>query len=410
MTYFEVLRMAFGALAANRARSALTVLSITIGAFAIVVMSSLADSGFKTLERGIEELGGARILFVLQKKPERGEGKQFAYARGLTLTDRERTFEGIPHVAGLTLFSRLGWKEVTAESGQRASTSVVAADPGFFDVFRMKVGRGRAFTEEENRGRASLCVVGHKLAEKIGPTPNEPLGGFLTVGPLRCRIVGVLADNERFGTNFGFDWTNLVVVPGEAMGDLDPAVLQSASVFVKTDDPASNDMVKRLVNARLSARHPGVDDFTLIDFSGVMGRFRAIFAGMELIVALVAGIALLVGGVGVMNMMLVAVSERVKEIGIRKALGARPRAIGVQFMTEAVLLSTLGGTTGVVTGIGVAVAASALIARGLSTWQLSLAPWAIVAALVVTMVIGIGFGWLPAKKAASLDPIEAMRR
>jgi putative ABC transport system permease protein len=410
MTFLEVLRMSFGALAANRARSALTVLSITIGAFAIVVMSSLADSGFKTLERGIEELGGARILIVAQKRPERGEAKQIAYARGLTLTDRERTFTGLPHIESLTLFSRLGRKEVMADSGLRHTTSVLAADAGFFDVFRMNVGRGRAFTDEENRGRAALCVVGHKLAEKVGPTPTQPLGGFLSVGPLRCRVIGVLADNDRFGTNFGFDWTDLVITPGEAMGDLDPSVVSRAAVFMKTDDPSSNDIVKRLINARLSARHPGVDDFTLFDFSGVMTRFRAIFAGMELIVALLAGIALLVGGVGVMNMMLVAVSERVKEIGVRKALGARPRAIGVQFLTEAVVLSMLGGATGVVTGLGVAVGASLLIARALAPWQLSLAPWAAISALAVTMAIGVGFGWIPAKKAAGLDPVEAMRR
>jgi putative ABC transport system permease protein len=289
-------------------------------------------------------------------------------------------------------------------------TSVVAVDARFFEVFRMRVGRGRAFTEEENRGRAALCVVGHKLAEKIGPTPSEPLGRFLSVGPLRCRIAGVLANNDRFGVGFGFDWTDLVITPSETMGDLEPRVLERAAVFIQTDAPTSNELVKRLLNVRLSARHPGVDDFTLLDFSGVMERFGAIFAAMELIVALLAGIALFVGGVGVMNMMLVAVSERVKEIGIRKALGARPRAIGVQFLAEAVLLSMIGGATGVLSGLATAVAASALIARSLTTWQMSLAPWAAVSALVVSLVIGVGFGWLPAKKAARLDPIEAMRR
>src|SRR5690349_3838996 len=128
MASLEILRMAVGALAANRGRSALTVLSITIGAFAIVVMSSLAESGLVTLNRGVEELGGARLLLVVQKTPERGEAKQAAYARGLTLTDRERLFEGVPHVAGLSLFSRLGRREVMAESGARTTTHVVAAD------------------------------------------------------------------------------------------------------------------------------------------------------------------------------------------------------------------------------------------------------------------------------------------
>jgi putative ABC transport system permease protein len=410
VTTLDGLRMALGALAANRARSALTVLSITIGAFAIVVMSSLAESGLGTLNRGIEELGGARILMVVQKAPERGEAKQAAYRRGFTLRDRERIFEGLPHVAGISLFSRLGKKEVMAESGARATTSVVAADAHFFEVFRMKVGRGRPFTEEENHGRAPLCIIGHKLAEKIGPTPNEPLGRFLTVGRLRCRISGVFADNDRFGVGFGFDWTNLVVVPSETMGDLDSRVLERAAVFVQTDAPASNELVKRLLNVRLSARHPGLDDFTLFDFSGVMEKFGFIFVAMEIVVALLAGIALFVGGVGVMNMMLVAVSERVKEIGIKKALGAPPRVIGLQFLTEAVVLSAVGGGAGVLSGLGVAVLASALIARSLRSWQLSLAPWAAVSAFLVSMAIGVGFGWLPAKKAGRLDPIEAMRR
>lgn len=410
MLLVPVLRMAASALAANRVRSMLTVLSITIGAFAIVVMSSLAESGLDTLHYGIEELGGARLLLVVQKQPERGEGKQAAYARGLTLADRDRMFVDLPHVAGLSLFSRLGKKEVMAESGARTTTSVVAADARFFDAFRMKVGRGRAFTDDENRGRASLCVVGHKVAEKIGPSPREPLGGFITVGHLRCRVLGVLADNDRFGVGFGFDWTDLVIAPSESMGDLDPRVLERAAILLRTDDPSSNEIVKRLVNARMVARHPGVDDFTLFDFSGVMARFGAIFAAMEMIVALLAGIALFVGGVGVMNMMLVAVSERVKEIGIRKALGARPKAIGAQFLIEATLLSFGGGAVGVSSGLVVAFAASMLISKSLKSWQMSLAPTAAVGALVVSMILGVGFGWLPAKRAAALHPIEAMRR
>jgi len=410
MLLVPVLRMAASALAANRVRSMLTVLSITIGAFAIVVMSSLAESGLDTLHYGIEELGGARLLLVVQKQPERGEAKQAAYARGLTLADRDRMFVDLPHVVGLSLFSRLGKKEVMAESGARTTTSVVAADARFFDAFRMKVGRGRAFTDDENRGRASLCVVGHKVAEKIGPSPREPLGGFITVGHLRCRVLGVLADNDRFGVGFGFDWTDLVIAPSESMGDLDPRVLERAAILLRTDDPSSNEIVKRLVNARMVARHPGVDDFTLFDFSGVMARFGAIFAAMEMIVALLAGIALFVGGVGVMNMMLVAVSERVKEIGIRKALGARPKAIGAQFLIEATLLSFGGGAVGVSSGLVVAFTASMLISKSLKSWQMSLAPTAAVGALLVSMILGVGFGWLPAKRAAALHPIEAMRR
>lgn len=140
-----------------------------------------------------------------------------------------------------------------------------------------------------------------------------------------------------------------------------------------------------------------------------MKRFGAVFAAMELIVALLAGIALLIGGVGVMNMMLVAVSERVREIGVRKALGARPSMIGAQFLTEAVLLAVVGGGVGVASGLAVAFGASRLIGHFVATWQTSFAPGATVGALAVSITIGVLFGWLPAKSAARLDPILAMR-
>jgi putative ABC transport system permease protein len=362
------------------------------------------------LKRGIEDLGGARIILVFPKMPEKGEAKQFAYGRGMTLAERDRAFEGIPTVAGVSMYSNLGKKEVIAESGARAHPYVVAADARFFGVFNMRLARGRAFDDVDNHGREAVCILGPKVVERIGPAASDPLGRFVTVGPLRCRVAGVFADNQRFGVRFGFDWNDVVVVPSETMGDLDPRVMLGAQMLVQTDAVTSNPLVVRLLDARLSARHPGVDDFMLVDFSTFMASWEKVDRVMELLVAVLAGIALFVGGVGVMNMMLVAVSERVKEIGLRKALGARPRAIGAQFLTEAVMLSTLGGGTGVALGLGIATLASFAIHHSVKSWQLSLAPWAAVSALIVTAVIGVGFGWLPARKAAALDPVEAMRR
>lgn len=410
MSTFEILRTALSALRANRGRSALTVLSITVGAFAIVVMSSLAESGLVTLRRGIEEIGGARLLLVVPKEPERGEAKRVAYARGTTSADRDRVYRELPHVEALSMWSHLGKQEIVAESGARATSSVVAADARFFDVFRMRAARGRLFDDADDRRRAPLCVVGHALAAKIGPRDAEPLGAHVSVGPLRCRVVAVLAENGRFGVGFGFDWDDLVVVPTEAMGELDPRVRERAAVLVKTDAPSSNELVKRIVNARLSARRPGLDDFTIFDFAGVMDRFGAVFAAMELVVVLLSAVALFVGGVGVMNMMLVAVTERVSEIGLRKALGARPRAIGAQFLAEAAALSALGGGAGVALGLATALSLSALVRHAVASWQTSLAPGATLSALAVSAGVGLVFGWLPARRAAALDPVHAMRR
>ncbi|MBX3227131.1 MAG: ABC transporter permease [Labilithrix sp.] len=410
MSLLETLRMAASALAANRGRSLLTVLSITIGAFAIVVMSSLAESGLNTLAKGIEDLGGARILLMWSKSPVRGQNKQFAYETGIRPVDRERIAKDLPHVEALSLYSQMGELDAMAESGLKARPSVIAGDAAFFEAFSLPLGHGRLFDDADNREHAPVCVVGKKLAEQVFPAPAEPVGSLLTIGALRCRVIGALGNTERFGVGFGFDWTDLVVVPTEAMQDVNPQTQNQAILFVKTDAASSNDIVKRLINARMEQRHPGVDDFEILDFSGGMKEFHMMFMTLELIVAVLAGIALFVGGVGVMNMMLVAVSERVTEIGLRKALGASPRTIGTQFLIESTLLSVFGGATGTALGIATATLASILIAKKFATWQHSVAPWAVLAALVVTFVIGVGFGWLPAKKAAGLDPVEAMRR
>jgi putative ABC transport system permease protein len=180
-------------------------------------------------------------------------------------------------------------------------------------------------------------------------------------------------------------------------------------VLVQTDDVRSNNAVMRLLNARLIARHPGVDDFSLLDFSGVMARFGAIFTAMKLIIAVLAGISLLVGGVGVLNIMLVAVSERAREIGVRRALGARRSSIAAQFLSEACLLASGGGAMGVLLGLGVAFAMSRLIVHFLPAWQPSLAPSAALFAEGSTLIIGAVFGVLPARRASNLDPASAMR-
>ncbi|WP_437681751.1 ABC transporter permease [Sorangium sp. So ce131] len=396
------------ALSAHRLRSMLTVLSITIGAFAIVLMSSLAESGITTLSRGIEETGGARLILLAPKVPERAEGKQGMYPPGFERRDKERLFAGVPHVTEVVMFASLGMQDILSEQGKQARTDLVAADSGFFDTFRMRVGRGRAFSEEEDQGRARVCVVGHQLAEKLWR--GDPLGRSVTIGALRCRVVGVLADNDRFGVDFGFDWVDVLIAPLETVIDVEGRGRVEATIVAKTADVSANDPVKRILNARLLERHRGVDDFTIYDFSAVMAQLKKMFAIAEVIVALIAGVALLIGGFGVMNMMLVSISERVREIGIRKALGAAPGDISAQFLCEAVLLSGSGGLFGALGGALAAALVAPLLRGFLPAWVGSISTAAVAAAMAVSLGVGVGFGWLPARRAGRLDPVVAMRR
>src|SRR5581483_3134637 len=162
--WLEYLRIAQKVLRAHKFRSLLTVLSITIGAFSIVVMSSLAESGLTTLSKGIEDLGGGRLIYVGVKPAERTESKQTSYTRGLTIADRDVLFSSLPHVVGRSMYAALWRKDVVSDSGELTRTDVVGGDGGFLSLFKMQLDRGRGFTEEENRLHAKVCVVGAKLA------------------------------------------------------------------------------------------------------------------------------------------------------------------------------------------------------------------------------------------------------
>jgi putative ABC transport system permease protein len=297
---------------------------------------------------------------------------------------------------------------VQADSGVRSRSDLVAADAGFLGLYRMRLDRGRAFTEEENRRHAKTCVVGWKTAEKMWG--GDALGKWLTVDGARCQVVGVLANQERWGINFGFDWLDLVVIPIDTLADYDPAAPKEAELLFKTDDAKNNEPVKRIINALLVERHHGVDDFQIFDFSSFMEKFHQLFAIMNIIVGFIAGIALLVGGVGVMNMMLVSVSERVREIGIRKALGASPFDIGAQFLCEAIVLSGSGGFIGVSFGVLAAIAAGALIQSVRPMWVPIISTGAVITALTVSILVGLVFGYFPARRAGKLDAITAIRR
>lgn len=403
----EYLRIAARALSAHRFRSILTVSSITLGAFSIVLMSSLANSGLTTLAKDIEELGGARIILIVPKKPERAPGAKDAPSGRFSRRDVAQLFDAIPHTVSRTLYAPLKRVDAQDRTGRVVRTDFVAADTKFFSALNLKLGKGRLYTDEEDRRKAQVCVVAHELANKL--FEGDAVGQHLSVGNLRCEVVGQLEKVDHWDINFGFSWLDFVAMPIETVSAERPEARASAIIQLRTDDVAHNDIVKRIANAILVDRHRAMDDFQIWDFNKFMAQFEMIFAIMEAVVGLIAGIALLVGGIGVMNMMLVSVSERTREIGIRKALGASPRAISVQFLSEAALLSGSGGLLGTSTGIAAAIGANLFIQSLQPIWVGRVSAGAVVIALVVSFGVGIGFGWLPARRASRLDPVQAVR-
>jgi putative ABC transport system permease protein len=403
----ELLREALRALLAHRFRSLLTVSSITLGAFSIVLMSSLAGSGLTTLIRDVEELGGARILIFAPKTPER-EAARAAEARPLGVRERDHLAQALPHVEAMTLYTGLERREVQAADGVRARTDVVAADAGFFDALGLVLARGRLLSAEDDRLRARVCVVAHELAQ--GLWGGDAVGRWLVVDRERYLVVGQLAALSHWDIDFGFEWNDFVALPFLTAAATRPEVLAGAALQVRTTNVRHNDVVKRVANAVLIERRGDVDDFQIWDFNAFMAKFHQLFALMQVVVGLLASVALVVGGIGVMNMMLVSVSERTREIGLKKALGAAPGAITRQFLAEAVALSGSGGGLGVVAGVVAAASANALIHHLQPLWAGEISVAAVVVALLASLGIGVGFGYFPARAASRLDAVVALRR
>lgn len=405
--FLAYVRLAAKAIAGSAFRSLLTVSSIAIGSFSIVLMTSLAQSGLVTIAKGIEEIGGGRLMFVVSKKPEAMQAKRASYFRGLTPEDFAAVVT-VPHVEGTTAFTSLRDKTLANERGNRCEADVVAGDARFLEVFHMPLVRGRTFSEEENNTHSKVCIVGAKVAEELWD--GDAVGRTLTVaGKAHCLVIGQLSAKERLGIGFGFDWLRMVYMPLETAADEFAGLQQGRLLLVRTDAMSANPILKPLLERLLAARHNGVDDFEIFDLGNVMSKFYAVFFTLEVIVGLLAGIALLVGGVGVMNMMLVSVSERVREIGLRKALGASPRAIRSQFLAEAVVLSSLGGGLGIALGVGTTLGANAFIQHFQPNWSGVISLEAVLVSACVVMALGCGFGYMPARKAGQLSPVEALR-
>jgi putative ABC transport system permease protein len=404
MLIFEFLRVGWTVLTMHKFRSALTVVSIAIGTFSIVVMSSLAASGTTTMTRGIEAIGGARMVIVFPKDPEKAQKKRSSYTRGLTLDDVNALRGRVPNVQYLTMLNGMGDREFRTEANRPMRADLEMGNEEFIGAFGMKLVAGRNIDEQDLIGGRRLAVIGHGVAKQLFESPEAALGKMVRGGADSFRVIGVLDEVKRFGVRLGFDWNDFVLVPLTAFG---PKV-QGALMMVTTGSE-HNDLAKRIAVTILRDRHHGVDDFEAFDFAVLMEKMEEVFSVMHLIAGLIAGVALLAGGIGVMNILLVSVSERVREIGVRKALGAPDRAIGLQFLFESALLSGLGGLVGAALGCAAALGTGPLIRMKAEAWVAVISIGAVTGALVASLLIGIFFGLVPARKASRLLVVDCLR-
>ncbi|MFP4149203.1 MAG: ABC transporter permease [Nitriliruptoraceae bacterium] len=395
MSLRESLRIAMQALRANRLRSALTTLGVLIGVASVVLLVAFGQGARAEITGAIEGLG-SNLLFVLPGDGEFGAGPP----RGgeFRVEDIERIDRALPGGEGRAAGYLVSGESVQAE-GERLTTTVFGVSEHYLSVQDRTIARGQSFSPSDVTTGRRVAVLGASTADTLFPG-QDPIGRTVSLGAIRYRVSGVL---ERVGTTaFGPDVDQQVLIPIPAAQRLFGTDRVDA-IFVRSSSTAAIEGDKAATEAALAERLD-TDSFSVVTQDEIIGVVGDILSILTWFLAAIAGISLLVGGVGVSNIMLVSVSERTREIGLRKALGARTRDITRQFLFEAVALTGLGGLTGLALGI-----AGAEIAAAVSPVPADVTWWSIALALGVSVGVGLVFGVLPARRAGQLDPVTALR-
>ena len=395
MSAREALRVALQALIANRMRSALTTLGVLIGVMAVVLLVAIGQGARDEVAGAIEGLG-SNLVFAL---PGDGDFGAAPARSRFSVDDVEEAEQALGPPGDRVAGYAVGGESVQA-SGERTNVSVLAVTPSYLSVVTREVARGQPLTASDDLVGRRVALLGAGTADELFPDV-DPVGREVTIAGIRYRVAGVL---ERVGSQpFGPSPDRQVLVPlrtGQRMFGTD----RIDAIFVRAESPASIDAdaatLERVLGERLDAA-----EFTVLTQDDLLGVAGDILQILTLVLAAIAGISLLVGGVGVSNIMLVSVSERTREIGLRKALGARTRDITRQFLLEAVVLTGLGGLIGL--GLGVLLAR---VVAALGPIPATVTGWSVALALGVSVAVGIFFGVWPARRAGRLDPVEALRR
>ncbi|MDO8636684.1 MAG: ABC transporter permease [Dehalococcoidia bacterium] len=408
MNPIESLRMALRALMANKLRSSLTVLGIVIGVGAVIGLMSIGAGIQKTITEQVQSVGTNLIFVRPGAVNQQGVRTAQGTAATLTLQDAQAIAEQVPGIVNVA--PQLSFGGAVVAGRQNAFTQTIGVTPEYFDALNYSISSGDFISQTNVDARSRVAVLGSLTAQTLFPD-GDALGQSLSIRRMRFKVIGVLESKGSAGTG-----DDLVAIPLSTASQLDRAITSRGqtrvqNINVKVEDAANITAAKDDIAAVLRERHNilGDDDFTVTSLEDVLKAFAQITQIMSIFLGSIAGISLLVGGIGIMNIMLVSVTERIREIGIRKAVGAKRRDILVQFLFESVVLSLSGGFLGIVVGWLMSRAFSQFSMTGGQPMTAVITPGIIILAVSVAAGIGLFFGIYPASRAARLDPIQALR-
>lgn len=397
------------ALYAQRVRSLLALLGIVLGTSSLVLLVALLDGGQGALIAADQEANESDVVIVRAKDVPGPQ--QLRTRRELSRADA-RELSASRALGAAQISSERGKGTVARIAGKEKRVTLASAQLQTSDIYRLHVARGRFIDAADLEGRSHVCVIGHEVAAALF-AGADPLGAGLRIEGDVWRVIGVLENKPMLGsTDSTAIWNRKVLVPETTYDATHNPQRAADKLLVRPERPGPSlvpmDDLRRLVGAMLERRHFGVQNYDLAPNAEAQ-QAELILAILRVLLFGATAISLFVSGINVMNVMLVSVSERTVEIGIRRAVGAPPRAIGSQFAFEALLLTGAGGVFGVSLGAALAALAAFVLRRALGSWELILQPWAMLGGVAVSLFIGLAFGTYPARRAARLDIVRALR-
>lgn len=399
----DIFQETYAALSANKARSGLTVLGIVIGIGSVIAMVSIGQGASGQIQASIEGLG-SNLLTVMPGFLQPGRGF-VSQGRGSAQTLKNEDIEVLRQIAGVAYISPEIQRrfQITASTGNNTNTTVIGAAPEYEQVRNVSAAQGSFIAESHLRSLGRVAVLGPTVAEDIFGE-QDAIGKTIRINKVNFKVVGVLQSKGSAGF---FNPDDTVFVPLTTMQKILTGDEFFSAIAISVENKNLMPQVQQEATAALAQKHrvePQSPDFSIVSQADIVGALTQVTTTFTIFLSAVAGISLIVGGIGIMNMMLTTVTERTREIGLRKAIGAKKKDINLQFFTEAVALTFLGGVFGILLGW-----LAAFLMRYFNILQASVSLSSVLLAFVVSAVIGIVFGYYPARRAASLNPIEALR-
>jgi len=405
MNFLVIFKVAFRALARNKMRSALTMLGVIIGVASVIAMVSIGQGAQASVQAQIANVG-TNLLFIRAGSMNTGgvrSGTDQGGTNTLTVEDIEAIRREVPSIAMAS--PSVNARAQIIFGNQNWNTQVQGVNEQFLDIRKWKIESGTFFTEGDVRTAARVVVIGKTIADNLFPG-MDPVGQMLRVRELAFRVVGVLAPKGQDAQ--GRDQDDLCMAPFTTVQQKLLAISYVQFANASAISPEATKTAEQQITDLLRQRHKlggnQENDFSVRNMTDVAEAADETNRIMTMLLGSIAGVSLLVGGIGIMNIMLVSVTERTREIGIRMAIGARSSVVQTQFLIEAIVLSLAGGGIGIALGVGISVLIPKLL-----EWPTLISPAAIAGSVIFSAVIGIIFGFFPARKAAGLDPIEALR-